>query len=89
MDDGVVWVLGKENALALGRRVRKDLKDYVFLIAEDKSAWGAQRELLWVKLDRAMESIRGLLRKKNKMIPIKEIVLKLGCWYHSGQLWEI
>ena len=46
MDDGVVWVLGKEHAMALGRRVTKDLKDYGFLLAEDRSACGAQRWLL-------------------------------------------
>ena len=38
VDDGVVWVPGREKALKLGWRVREDLKDHGFLIAEDKSS---------------------------------------------------
>ena len=48
IDDGVVFIPGKEKALQLSRKVRQDLKDYRLLISEDKCAWGARRKIRWI-----------------------------------------
>ena len=40
-------VKGKEVAIWASERVRKDLKKYGLLVSEDKSEWGARREIVW------------------------------------------
>ena len=47
VDDGLGIVQGREAAVRASESVRKDLKKYGLLMSEDKSEWGARREIVW------------------------------------------
>ena len=94
IDDGIVFVKGKEKAMELSRRVRKDLQDYGLLISEEKCLWGARRRIRWIgfewdtvvfklfvpedKLKRTREKIEELLEKKAEKILIKKLASFCG-----------
>ena len=89
IDDGIVFAAGRSFTLDLSRRVRDDLGRYGLLISEDKCAWGARRNILWVgftwdtvrfkmflpeeKVARLLGRVDELTRQANKLVPIKQL----------------
>ena len=89
IDDGIVFAAGKEFTLDLSRKVREDLVRYGLLISEDKCAWGARRNILWVgftwdtvrfkmllpeeKVKRVLARVDELREQANKLVPVKKL----------------
>ena len=46
LDDGLEIVRGRGKALRASKRVREDLDHYGLLASEEKSEWGARRNIL-------------------------------------------
>ena len=89
VDDGLGIVKGKEAAIWASESVRKDLKKYGLLVSEDKSEWGARREIVWPglvwdtvrfklfvpeeKLQRAEDLVKEMLRKSSESVKVRMI----------------
>ena len=94
MDDGLGIVTGREAAVRASESVRKDLKKYGLLMSEDKSEWGARREIVWTgfiwdtvkfklfvpeeKLQRAEDLFKDLLRKSSESVKVRTIAKIAG-----------
>ena len=75
-------------------RVRKDLRKYRLLVSEDKSEWGARREIVWTglvwdivrfklfvpeeKLQRAEDLVKEMLRKSSELMKVRMIAKIAG-----------
>ena len=94
MDDGLGIITGKEAAIWASERVRKDLKKYGLLVSEEKSEWGARREIVWTglvwdtvefklfvleeKLQRAENLVKEMLRKSSELVKVRMIAKIAG-----------
>ena len=94
VDDGLGIITGKEAAIWASERVRKDLKKYGLLVSEEKSEWGARREVVWTglvwdtvefklfvpeeKLQRAEVLIKELLEKSSESMKVRRIAKIAG-----------
>ena len=47
VNDGFGIVKGRENAVRASNEVRRDLTCYSLLASEEKSEWGARRNIIW------------------------------------------
>ena len=47
VDDGFGIVKGRDNAIRASNKVRSDLACYGLLASEEKSEWGARRNVVW------------------------------------------
>ena len=94
VDDGLGIVQGREAAVRASECVRKDLKEYGLLMSEDKSEWGARREIVWTgfvwdtvrfklyvpedKLQRAELLIKELLKESSESVKVRKIAKIAG-----------
>ena len=47
VDDGLGFVKGRDECVRVSNRVRRDLALYGLLALEEKSEWGARRNVVW------------------------------------------
>ena len=94
VDDGLGIVQGKEAAVRASEHVRNDLKRYGLLMSEEKSEWGARREMIWTgfiwdtvkfklfvpedKLQRAESLVKELLVDVSKSVKVRRIAKVAG-----------
>ena len=94
VDDRFGIVKGRENSVRASNEVRRDLALYGLLASEEKSEWGARRNVVWTgfvwdtvrfklwvteeKLARAEELLEGLWKKRGEMVGVKEIARVAG-----------
>ena len=50
VDDGFGIVKGRDNSVRASNEVRQDLDLYGLLATEEKSEWGARRNIVWTGL---------------------------------------
>ena len=84
VDDGLGLVKGRDAAVRASECVRRDLQRYGLLASEEKSEWGARRQLVWTgfvwdtvsfklfipeeKLVRVESLMKELLEKKSEAV---------------------
>ena len=94
VDDGFGIVKGRENAVRASNEVRRDLARYGLLASEEKSEWGARRNVIWTgfvwdtvnfklwvteeKLCRTETLLEELWNKRNENVRVKEIARVAG-----------
>ena len=94
MDDGFGMVKGREEAVRVSNMVRRDLVLYRLLASEEKSEWGARRNVVWTgfvwdtvgfklwvteeKLVRVEVLLEALSKKRSEMIGVRELAKVVG-----------
>ena len=94
VDDGLGIVKGRENSVRASNKVRDDLALCGLLAMEEKSEWGARRNVIWTgfvwdtvgfklwvteeKLVRVEMLLEELWKKRREMVGVREIAKVAG-----------